>query len=270
MDEDLAARIHTSSQDPAFPARREAAFGMIMAAVDGALSPLGYALKGTTWSRSTAAGKSAVHLQRNRYGWDVHLSLRFVTPDGSAPDTEDWHDEDDIRLSRFSEDGKDPGTLAYLDVEENPQCLEDAVHLLTTKAIPWLEQHHDHAPAPPKRAEPIHPVDLVHELSRFTDHWSPKIVAGFNGNDVMLVKVKGEFVWHSHPETDDFFLVLHGQLTIRLRDGDVTLNAGELYVVPKGVEHCPMASEEAHLLLIEPAGTPNTGDPATAAVKTAL
>ena len=113
-------------------------------------------------------------------------------------------------------------------------------------------------------------INLSAKLAQFSDHWSPKIVADFNGNDVMVVKIQGDFVWHSHPETDDFFLVLSGQVTIQLRDGNVTLNAGEMYVVPKGVEHCPMAAEEAHLLLIEPKGTPNTGNPATAAVKTSL
>ncbi|TWG99675.1 mannose-6-phosphate isomerase-like protein (cupin superfamily) [Mesorhizobium sp. J18] len=111
------------------------------------------------------------------------------------------------------------------------------------------------------------PVNLAQKLSLFSEHWSPKIVAAYNGNDVIVVKVKGEFVWHSHPETDDFFLVLKGRLTIRMREGDVTLGPGELYVVPKGVEHCPVAEEETHLLLIEPAGTPNTGDPETAVVK---
>ena len=111
------------------------------------------------------------------------------------------------------------------------------------------------------------PVNLAQKLSLFSEHWSPKIVAAYNGNDVIVVKVKGEFVWHTHPETDDFFLVLKGRLTIRMREGDVTLGPGELYVVPKGVEHCPVAEEETHLLLIEPAGTPNTGDPETAVVK---
>lgn len=108
------------------------------------------------------------------------------------------------------------------------------------------------------------PVNLASKLALFSEHWSPKIVTGFNGNDVMVVKAKGEFNWHSHPETDDFFLVLKGRLTIKLRDGDVVLGPGEMYVVPKGVEHCPVAEEETHLLIIEPAGTPNTGDPATA------
>lgn len=111
------------------------------------------------------------------------------------------------------------------------------------------------------------PVNLAEKLDAFTEHWSPKIVAGYNGNDVQVVKVKGEFTWHSHEDTDDFFLVLKGRLTIRMRDGDVTLRPGELYVVPKGIEHCPFAEEETHLLLIEPAGTPNTGDPETATAK---
>ncbi|MDE2183608.1 MAG: cupin domain-containing protein [Alphaproteobacteria bacterium] len=113
-------------------------------------------------------------------------------------------------------------------------------------------------------------IRLAEKLKLFSDLWSPKIVAAFNGHDVMVVKVKGEFVWHSHPDTDDFFLVLKGSLLIQMRDGEVTLGAGDLYVVPKGVEHRPVAVEETHLLLIEPAGTPNTGDAATAAVKKAI
>ena len=81
----------------------------------------------------------------------------------------------------------------------------------------------------------------------------------------MVVKVKGEFVWHNHDDTDDFFLVLDGSVTIQTRDEDIILDPGEVFVVPKGVEHCPLAAEEAHVLLIEPEGTPNTGDPETAA-----
>ena len=110
-------------------------------------------------------------------------------------------------------------------------------------------------------------LSLKEKLSAFSDHWSPKIITQFNGHDVMVVKVKGEFAWHSHAETDDFFFVLNGKLTIQLRDGEVRLGPGDLYVVPKGVEHRPVAEEEAHLMLIEPHGTPNTGDPATAAIK---
>jgi len=113
-------------------------------------------------------------------------------------------------------------------------------------------------------------VSLARKLSLFSEQWSPKIVASFNGHDVMVVKVKGRFNWHSHPETDDFFLVLRGRLTIEMREGAVSLGPGELYVVPRGVEHCPGAEEETELLLIEPAGTPNTGDPDTAALKTKI
>lgn len=113
-------------------------------------------------------------------------------------------------------------------------------------------------------------VNLAAKLSGFSELWSPKIVAGFNDCDVMLVKVEGEFVWHDHPDTDDFFLVISGEIVIDLDAGPVALKAGELFVVPRGVRHRPRAEREAHLLLIEPRGTPNTGDPATAAVKTAI
>jgi mannose-6-phosphate isomerase-like protein (cupin superfamily) len=108
-------------------------------------------------------------------------------------------------------------------------------------------------------------IDLSEKLSTFSEHWSPRTVTQFNNCDVMVVKVKGEFVWHKHDDTDDFFLVLKGVLDIQLRDRTVTLGPGQMYVVPKGVEHRPVAREEAHLLLIEPTGTPNTGNAATAA-----
>lgn len=107
-------------------------------------------------------------------------------------------------------------------------------------------------------------INLAEKLRTFDTYWQPRVVGQFNAHDLLVVKVKGEFVWHSHADTDDFFLVLQGRITIRMRDGDVTLGPGELFVVPRGVEHCPVAEEEAHLLLIEAAGTPNTGDPATA------
>ncbi|MBB99816.1 MAG: mannose-6-phosphate isomerase [Rhodobacteraceae bacterium] len=113
-------------------------------------------------------------------------------------------------------------------------------------------------------------INLAEKLSTFDERWSPRTVASFNGHDVMVVKVEGEFTWHAHPDTDDFFLVLKGEIDIRLRDRTVTLKAGEMFVVPKNVEHCPFAREEAHLLLIEPAGTPNTGDPETAARRTEI
>ncbi|WP_375783672.1 cupin domain-containing protein [Bradyrhizobium sp. Pha-3] len=110
-------------------------------------------------------------------------------------------------------------------------------------------------------------IDLSEKLSTFADHWSPRTVAQFNACDVMVVKVLGEFVWHKHDDTDDFFLVLKGVLDIELRDRTVTLKEGQLFIVPKGVEHRPVAREEVHLLLIEPTGTPNTGDAATAAAR---
>lgn len=113
-------------------------------------------------------------------------------------------------------------------------------------------------------------INLAAKLAQFQEHWSPRTVAQLNDYDIMVVKVKGEFVWHKHDETDDFFFVLSGQLTIRLRDGEVVLNPGDLYVVPRGVEHQPFAEQEAHLLLIEPSGTPNTGDPRTAAPRRTL
>ena len=110
-------------------------------------------------------------------------------------------------------------------------------------------------------------INLKSKLESFQEHWSPRIVSKYNGHDVMVVKAKGEFNWHSHADTDDFFLVLEGNLTIKLRDEDVRLGPGEMYIVPKGVEHCPVAEKEVHLLLIEPEGTPNTGDERTAATK---
>ncbi len=108
-------------------------------------------------------------------------------------------------------------------------------------------------------------MNLAEKLDTFHDHWQPRVIAAYNDNDVMVVKVHGEFTWHKHDDTDDFFLVLKGSLDIQLRDRTVTLGPGELFVVPRGVEHRPVAREEVHLLLIEPRGTPNTGDPATAA-----
>ena len=108
-------------------------------------------------------------------------------------------------------------------------------------------------------------INLADKLATFSEYWSPRTIAQLNDYDVMVVKVKGEFVSHKHDETDDFFLVIKGSLDIELRDRTVTLRPGELYVVPKGVQHRTVAEEETHLLLIEPKGTPNTGDKATVA-----
>lgn len=113
-------------------------------------------------------------------------------------------------------------------------------------------------------------INLAAKLGQFSDHWAPRTVAQRNGDDIMVVKVRGEFVWHKHDDTDDFFLVLKGRLVIRMRDRDVTLGPGELFIVPRGVEHQPVAEDEVELLLIEPTGTPNTGNRATAAPRQTL
>ena len=110
------------------------------------------------------------------------------------------------------------------------------------------------------------PIDLAAKLATFTEAFQPRTVALYNGHDVMVAKLRGDYHWHVHPDTDDFFLVLDGELDIDLEDGStVSLAPGQLFVVPKGVRHRPRARGEAHILLIEPTGTPNSGDPVTAA-----
>ncbi|RDB27171.1 Uncharacterized protein YdbB [Hypsizygus marmoreus] len=110
-------------------------------------------------------------------------------------------------------------------------------------------------------------IDLTHALSQFTDHWSPRRIATLNDYEIKVVKVQNSFVWHKHDDTDELFLVLSGTLTIQFRPGDredVVLEPNQLFVIPKGVEHCPMTKngEEASVLLIEPKGVVNTGDAA--------
>ncbi len=103
-------------------------------------------------------------------------------------------------------------------------------------------------------------VNLAHKFGIFHDYWSPKIVGELNDSHVKLVKVKGEFVWHHHDAEDELFLVVKGRLLIRLRDGDVRLEEGGFVIVPRGIEHLPVAEEEAHLLVLEPKSTLNTGN----------
>jgi len=108
-------------------------------------------------------------------------------------------------------------------------------------------------------------VNIPDKLASFSDHWAPRIVARYNDHEVRLVKVEGEFIWHQHEETDELFLILDGELDMEFRDRTVTLQQGELIVVPKGTEHRPCARKgEVKLLLIDPKDMPNTGDPATA------
>ena len=111
----------------------------------------------------------------------------------------------------------------------------------------------------PERYSPT-PINLREKLALFSEHWSPKTVALMNDYEFKIARVEGEFVWHSHPETDETFLVIEGDLVVEMRDGEVHLGPGELFVVPRGVEHKPRATRECKIMLIEPAGTPNTGD----------
>ena len=106
----------------------------------------------------------------------------------------------------------------------------------------------------------IQAINLASKLSLFDEHWSPKIIAQMNDYHFKLVKVQGEFIWHSHPDTDEVFIVLDGEMSIAFKDGSVLLKSGEMFVVPKGAEHKPIAEEECKIMLVEPAGTINTGD----------
>lgn len=103
-------------------------------------------------------------------------------------------------------------------------------------------------------------INFQDKLARFSDHWAPKVVAQMNDYQLKLVKIQGEFVWHSHADTDEVFIVLDGRMRIELRDGGVDLGPGEMFVVPKGVEHKPSAPDECRILLVEPKGVVNTGD----------
>jgi len=103
-------------------------------------------------------------------------------------------------------------------------------------------------------------VNLAECFARFADHWSPKVVGQVDDYEIKLVKIEGEFVWHKHDDADEMFLVVEGRLRIRLRDRDVALEAGEFFVVPRGIEHCPAAEAECQMLLFERQGVINTGD----------
>lgn len=104
------------------------------------------------------------------------------------------------------------------------------------------------------------PTNLKEKLSMISEHWSPRIIARMNDYHFKVAKIQGEFIWHDHPETDEVFIVLKGRLEIQFRDGSVRLSENEMFVVPKGVEHKPVAEQECHILLVEPVGTVNTGE----------
>lgn len=116
----------------------------------------------------------------------------------------------------------------------------------------------------------MRPVNLAAKLAQISTHWDPHVIAAYNDNDIMVVKFQGEFPFHLHEDTDDFFLVLKGEMVMDLESGAHAVKAGEIFVVPKGVTHRPRADHECEVLLIEPKGEPNTGDPATAAPKPRL
>jgi len=107
---------------------------------------------------------------------------------------------------------------------------------------------------------PYKPINFKNKFSLFDDHWAPKVIAEMNDYQFKIAKIQGEFIWHSHEETDETFIVMDGQLTLEFRDGAVKLSKGEMFVVPKGVEHKPVAESEVQIMLIEPRGTLNTGD----------
>src|SRR6266850_2783786 len=104
------------------------------------------------------------------------------------------------------------------------------------------------------------PINFADKLAKFSEQWSPKVVAQMNDYHFKLARIEGAFVWHKHADTDEVFIILDGEMVLHLRDGDVPLKAGEMYVVPRGVEHKPEATRECRIMLVEPAGTPNTGD----------
>lgn len=103
-------------------------------------------------------------------------------------------------------------------------------------------------------------INLAEKFGKFSEHWSPRVIGQLNDLHIKIAKIQGEFIWHSHEDTDELFMVHKGRLIIRYRDGEVTLEPGDIHVVPKGVEHLPFASEECEIIMIEPAGTLNTGD----------
>ncbi|MFT6417916.1 MAG: mannose-6-phosphate isomerase-like protein (cupin superfamily) [Cognaticolwellia sp.] len=106
-------------------------------------------------------------------------------------------------------------------------------------------------------------INFKDKFTKFSDHWSPRVIAEMNDYQFKLVKVEGEFVWHNHPDTDEVFIVIEGELNIELRDGVVSLSSGELFVIPKGIEHKPVANKECKIMIIEPKGVVNTGDETT-------
>ena len=143
---DTSHRIHIAASDPAFPAKREAAVALICDAITDIATPLGYTRKGTTWTRTTPMGRTAINLQRSSYGFVAYINLRFLRPDGTPPTTGLWVMDDSIRLQKFylppEHSGAEDGVLTYLDVQGDPASLDLPMHILKTRALPWLDAHH--------------------------------------------------------------------------------------------------------------------------------
>ena len=157
LSPDTSHRIHIAANDPTFPAKREAAVALICQAITDIADPMGYIRKGTTWARRTEFGTSAVHLQRSSYGFTASLHLRFLMPDGTAPETGIWAQDDDIRINRFVanyRDDSEDADITYLDIIENPASLDRLMQTLATRALPWLDAYHTAA----------HPPDLLNFL----------------------------------------------------------------------------------------------------------
>lgn len=142
---DPGVRVHMAAHDPAFPQKREAALAMICARIDALATDFAHIRTGTTWARQSARGKTALHLQRSRYGFDATLTLRFLpAPDIDLTGTL-WDADDDITLDQF--DTARPGTICYIDVHDDPATLDRILQILQSRALPWLDAHHDGLPA---------------------------------------------------------------------------------------------------------------------------
>lgn len=143
---DTSHRIHIAANDPAFPAKREAAVALICQAITDIASPLGYARKGTTFTRTTPKGRTAINLQRSSYGFVATINLRFLQPDGTPPTSGLWALDDSIRLQRFylptEQSGAEDGEITYIDAHDDPASLDLPMHILKTRALPWLDAHH--------------------------------------------------------------------------------------------------------------------------------
>ncbi len=147
---DPHARIHIAAHDPDFPRKREAAVTAILVAIDAVAGAAGYTRTGTTWARQSPRGRTAVNLQRSQYGFEAYINLRFLPADGIDLDGTLWAQDDDIRIARFypADDsrGPDAGVIYYLDIHDNPASLDEPMRILRTRALPWLDAHHQGLP----------------------------------------------------------------------------------------------------------------------------